>query len=321
MVAVCICVLSGLPASGKTTISTEITQRLTCIQICYDALIQWLDLTGEGKWKLARNQVVSLVEKMLEMIKNVTDVDHVFPLSGNGYNLLNTESVFEVWDILVQYKRKGLDSLVFFIDDTMQYRSMRYDYVQLAKKYQTGFCVIQTSCPLDICIKRNESRPKRQSVSRLSVVQIHAQLETIGRCAWEKECSILIETFGVINENTYKSLVQLIKNNLSNPLCENASPDPVEVKNSRLANHKSVLHQADLIMRVLVGDMIKRIRTENLKVRNTQVLNAKKQILKDLKQDMDFEEFISSETKTVDVVCLKGKLEKLFNVFLNLDTN
>uniref|UniRef100_H2XYU7 Uncharacterized protein n=1 Tax=Ciona intestinalis TaxID=7719 RepID=H2XYU7_CIOIN len=262
LTAFCICVLSGLPASGKTTISTEITQRLTCIQICYDALIQWLDLTGEGKWKLARNQVVSLVEKMLEMIK---------------------ESVFEVWDILVQYKRKGLDSLVFFIDDTMQYRSMRYDYVQLAKKYQTGFCVIQTSCPLDICIKRNESRPKRQSVSRLSVVQIHAQLETIGRCAWEKECSILIETFGVINENTYKSLVQLIKNNLSNPLCENASPDPVEVKNSRLANHKSVLHQADLIMRVLVGDMIKRIRTENLKVRNTQVLNAKKQILKDLK--------------------------------------
>ncbi|XP_002120985.2 L-seryl-tRNA(Sec) kinase-like [Ciona intestinalis] len=320
MVVVCICVLSGLPASGKSTISAEITQRLTCIQICYDALIQWLDLTGEGKWKLARNQVVSLVEQMLEMIKNVADVDHVFLLNKSEYNLLNTDAVLEVWDILVEYKRKGLDSLVFLIDDTMQYRSMRYDYVQLAKKYETGFCIIQTSCPLDICIERNETRPKSKSVSHLSVVQIHAQLETIDRCVWEKKCSILIETSGVINENTNKSLVQLIDNNLLNPLCENASLDPVEVEDLRLANHKSVLHQADLILRVLVGEMIKKRKTQNLKFGTTQVLNAKKQILKDLKQDMDFEEFISSETKTVDVVCLKVKLEKLFNVYLK-DTN
>ncbi|RUS72152.1 hypothetical protein EGW08_020094 [Elysia chlorotica] len=305
--SITLCVSCGLPGSGKTTYWRKFYEVLdletALLIIEYDKIIpqNWLldqnmefaenaEQSEEKKsWKSLRCQVLLVVQSLIqslqisgkEGLKELSKPDNVRP---------------DIWENILScihsLNSRWLDrqsQLAIIIDDNMYFRSMRYDYFKLARKYGTGFCQVYFNSSLSEVISRNMERGEEHRVPEVVIVKMSEKLEPPNSAnhAWERLSIVVnMETRSDIN---HQSTIQLLKSSLSNPVQAQSYPDEEEVNKNRVQNSANLLHQGDLILRKCVAAWV----SKNKKcgsARDTQAqakdgLRAKDLILKRLRED------------------------------------
>ncbi len=78
--------------------------------------------------------------------------------------------------------------VVIFVDDNFYYGSMRYEYFQLAKKFETGYCQLHIEATIEECLIRNRSRDEADRVPDEVIEQMAKKFEPAKpfENSWEK---------------------------------------------------------------------------------------------------------------------------------------
>ncbi|KAK9498611.1 hypothetical protein O3M35_003205 [Rhynocoris fuscipes] len=234
--SVCLICLIGLPSSGKSTLSKEIETKykfkFNVEIIIFDKEICWNE---EKSWKNKRKDVRLLVIKRIE---------------------INLRS----------FNQKTL----IILDDNMFYRSMRYEYYQIARKYRIGFCEIYLNTPIDICLKLNKNR--NESVNENTILKMNSKLEKPDSVSykWEKNHLIFKQN---LYDNDWKNFENLIENCLQIPA--DSIPN-VEMK----IVSSNLIHLADIALRKIVNELIKKeIETNGISETYCHELANKRRII------------------------------------------
>ena len=109
------------------------------------------------------------------------------------------------------------------------------------------------------------------------------KLEAPGEDDWEK-MSVTIESRNKTERKTIEQIVNLIKEAWDNPPEQVGMCDPVMIEASRDACRKSLIHQADLILRQLIGSYMQGLEMNKVtkKTAAKKAAATKARILKDL---------------------------------------
>jgi len=199
--SICIVLLMGLPGAGKTSFITkfgkELSEKGYCfIHVCYDRLIQvsllaclildlvkrvilfqiedLSDLTSY-KWKGRRSEIKTHVEELVRNLRDNKTTDGFEDVCGKLR--IDNPSI-----------NLGKESVVIFVDDNFYYRSMRYEYYQISKKHEVGFCQFHIDETIEECLKRNRSRKDIARVPEETILHMSEKFECANpfENSWEK---------------------------------------------------------------------------------------------------------------------------------------
>ncbi|KAJ8013639.1 hypothetical protein DPEC_G00031900 [Dallia pectoralis] len=179
--------------------------------------------------------------------------------------------------------------LVILLDDNFYYPSMRYEVYKLARKYCLGFCQVYVSCPVESCIKRNQTRSKPLPSDVILEMAKRMTPPDPQRNPWERNSSTLDTTDG-ITEGDMQRLMELISSALENP----TSPvqDNTEQKEAdRQGCVSSVVHKADQACRRLVSRAMQAARenllpSESMRSMAAELNESKTRFLQDLRKNV-----------------------------------
>ena len=180
--------------------------------------------------------------------------------------------------------------IIFFLDDNNLYRSMRYEFYQLARKYSVSFLQLFFESSPTLAKARDASREPTRRVGDRVIGKMAVNLERPDPSAyrWERRyCRILgAESGEVIGDGIEASALKRPPDRSENSFAEGditlavdsiltAARDrvqsaPIEEKVSeeqreedRQTCLKSVLHQCDVKLRTLVGKKIKEMKAHD----------------------------------------------------------
>ncbi|XP_074151899.1 L-seryl-tRNA(Sec) kinase isoform X1 [Sminthopsis crassicaudata] len=298
------CVLCGLPASGKSTLSRFLSDQLRRKQgwdvalVTYDDIIPEAFLEGENaqpsQWKSFRHELLMYLEHFLMAIINGCK------LSAPA---LKTEVMWESFvDCL---KNQGLifsgtgktqdycltnaalsQPLYLMLDDNFYYQSMRYEVYQLARKYSSGFCQLFLDCPIESCLERNRQRSKPVPDDIIQLMARKIESPNIQKNAWEHNSLTVRSTRPCSDDNT--EVIDLLITALKNPI--RYFEENVEQKETdRIICSTNILHQADQKFRRIISQTMKKAKDEKviaykLKLLAEELNKLKTDFLDDLRQ-------------------------------------
>lgn len=250
-------VLLGLPGAGKSTLCQKLFQSLETkpnssdiclIHVCFDELIPLtlqekfvlikqskLNDDDEGtSWKSARRDVYYKVDNLVKCLKN-----------GNV-----DSDIFNIFGIIG--KQDANAKYVILLDDNFYYRSMRYEYFQLARKHNVGFCQCYIECATEVAIHQNQSRDIQVPTVAIEAMAKNLQPPHPHEQTWE--CNTVV----ISSESSARTDIvwDIVEKSLESPVPSLENRDE-EIAEARLRCSLSVAHQADLILRGLVGTLIK----------------------------------------------------------------
>ncbi|XP_011409618.1 PREDICTED: L-seryl-tRNA(Sec) kinase-like [Amphimedon queenslandica] len=313
----CILLLFGIPGSGKTTLSRELVLRKSSqehsdqhretkstqfdiVHICMDDYYPTDEREGSEKnsdefinddfdWKQYRHIVTENIDEYLSGKSNV-----MFSTGG---------------EIKVEGEKNEVIKLLI-IDDNLHLRSMRKEFVQIARKYTCGFALVYLSCQLDSAIKRNSTRPF--PVPHQTIVNIYQRIEPPQE-NWERH-AITIDSTNNDKEWIETACSRILK------LCQDAIEDPqmpqldltAERAESQRITSESLMHQADQILRQFVSNEIKSIQEladkRIIKETALKANETRKLLLHELQQDKQMQLTSNEELK----LFLKLKYDEIF---------
>ncbi|XP_051925431.1 L-seryl-tRNA(Sec) kinase [Hippocampus zosterae] len=297
----CLCVLCGLPAAGKSSLSRSVCLaarrrgwRAAVVQ--YDGLIPEQafqnraaddDATSQEartEWKIHRTAVLRCLEEFLEKRE--------MPMERPGDGGIDVPA----WERCARAlltppldpARADAAPLLILLDDNFYYPSMRYEVFRLARKYSLGFCQVYVQCRLDLCMSRNESRPRPVPAEVIAEMAKRLEPPNPTKNPWEAK-SIAVDTADDLFECDIQRVMELISCALGDPL----SPfeDDVEQKEAdRQRCATSGVHRADQACRRLISEAMKKARETGVSSRHmrslaTQLGESKTRVLQDLRRD------------------------------------
>ncbi|XP_061666650.1 L-seryl-tRNA(Sec) kinase-like [Syngnathoides biaculeatus] len=267
----CLCVLCGLPAAGKSSLSRSVCHAARrrgwrAAVIPYDELIPGQafntreaveDATlqqARTEWKLHRHAVLQCIEKFLDK----QEIPLEFP-SGVGID-------WAAWERCARAlltspfspDRDDAAPLLFLLDDNFYYPSMRYEVFQLARKYSLGFCQVYAQCHLDLCVSRNDNRPCPVPTGVIEEMAKRQERPNPIKNPWEAK-SIAVDTADKLTNCDIQKVMELISNALSDPLSP-VDDDREQKEADRQRCAASVIHQADQACRRLISEAMKKAR-------------------------------------------------------------
>ncbi|XP_054625105.1 L-seryl-tRNA(Sec) kinase-like isoform X2 [Dunckerocampus dactyliophorus] len=282
--AVCLCVICGLPAAGKSSLSRTVCHsanrrgwRATTLQ--YDELIPVQafyarDAEENTEWKLYRHAVLQCIEEFLNNPKGSLDIPSGCRIDGAAWercvrSLLDPTQANQV-------------PLLFLLDDNFYYPSMRYEVYQLARKYSLSFCQVYVQCCLESCISRNKNRPHPVPTEVIEEMEKRLKQPNPKKNQWEAK-SVSVNATDNVSECDIQRVMELICSALSDPL----SPvvDDTEQKEAdRQKCATSVVHRADQACRRLISEALKKSRengvpSEHMRSMAAQLNESKAQFL------------------------------------------
>ncbi|XP_064629904.1 L-seryl-tRNA(Sec) kinase-like [Lineus longissimus] len=278
MPKICILVLSGFPASGKTTLAKGLCEHLSLrcpeyvtYHVCYDAILstdveqKLLEITGKvdsskpSQWKEYRKKIVKCVDHLITMRQGV-EMD-IFDLNFIDIDYLVMEKFrkfigleIEAMDPNRMMEVDGEDpdnenKYLILIDDNMYYRSMRYEYYQMAKKYKCGFAQLCLQCSIETTLRRNIQRTMR--VPDDVIINMASRFEPPDPTSnsWESNSMLWDSDMG----GNLWDVLYLIERAMENPVL----PPPAENSDTKLVAQAicstNLLHQSDQVLRKLVS--------------------------------------------------------------------
>jgi len=298
MVDIVLCVLCGIPGCGKTTLCRRLVssgEKFTYVHVAFDELTGWIENQSDGAWKQSRSMILSLVGNIVEFLRN----DGGELPSRSQFNALDENEVGRLLQAVqtVASRNDKSATVVLLIDDNMYYKSMRYSYHQLAEQFTLGYCIVYLSCSYDTCSDRLRHRADGHLIKESSVKTIVEQLEKPDpvREKWE-HFSKEFDSGG--NESSPLILYeQFIETCVDHPVETNKlSEREIEERDlTRKVNAANLLHQADLCLRKIVGDMSKEIISDakNKSTQMKKIVQERKRLIAAMKSDgFDFNPFL-----------------------------
>ncbi|XP_074640524.1 L-seryl-tRNA(Sec) kinase-like [Tubulanus polymorphus] len=275
---ICILVLSGFPASGKTTLAKALQEfyknsiqasNFNCYHVCYDEILssnveqKLLELRGKAdhsgkpsQWKEYRRKILRCVEHLITMQQPQDDI-FSYDFIDIDYEVMEKFRVctglqFAVTDpdSLMDVDEEKNDGILIIIDDNMYYRSMRYEYYQMAKKYECGFAEICVACSTESSLQRNHTRGHH--VADDVIISMASRFEPPDPTgnAWEINSLIWnTETGG-----NWMDVTRLIDRAMNNPVIHSPQEDEDKKQADRIVCSTNLLHQSDQILRKLVAN-------------------------------------------------------------------
>lgn len=261
---VALVVLVGLPGAGKSTLCKTIVaaaekkpelKSFYFVHVCYDTFIpltsqeKYVEARKNGTeeelncWKAARHDVYLNVERLVICLKTNTSNSSI-------------SSLFNIQD-----QGGKFSNYVILLDDNFYYRSMRYEYYQLARKYTVGFTQVLVDCNVDIAVEQNLKRTVSVPTAVVYNMAQKFQPPKPKENSWEA-ASIVVPSH---NLTDLDGLLHLIQESILSPVLP-VENNELEKEESRLICSCNVAHQADLFLRSHVGNVIKEVqRNENMK--------------------------------------------------------
>ncbi|GAB0092930.1 hypothetical protein DMENIID0001_079820 [Sergentomyia squamirostris] len=242
---VCLCLFSGIPASGKTSTAQRIISSLTSMKVHhlnYDDFVQ-----PEVAYILFRR-------KMLEKIENFI----------RQYNL---ES----------------DRIVLIVDDNMNYRSMRKEVYNMAKRFQIGYFQVFFKISLELAQERNHYRP--DPLPDETLLSLFSKMEDPSQDLGIDTVTINVDSDEMLHLHHFGQKVDFhFKNREHLPEKSNEVKEKVE---------QSDLHRIDLILRKKISRTVREASDrETMKTLAEDLNNRRKIILKNFRETGEIPESI-----------------------------
>ncbi|KAL4640147.1 L-seryl-tRNA(Sec) kinase [Arapaima gigas] len=286
---ICLCVLCGLPAAGKSSVARILHGRLlkndfAGVVFSYDELIPDEafefhvgngEENGGSSWKLRRQGVLRNLERFLDR------------------GCVNGEDG-EAWTLLAQelqelQARRPRAAVVILLDDNFYYQSMRYEIYQLARRYSVGFCQLYLHCPVTTCLRRNRTR--RHPLPDEVISEMAKRLEPPNpvKNSWEQR-SLTLNSDDGFSPEAIELSIGLLTAALDNPLSP-IQDDTEQKEADRLHCSSSLMHQADQACRRLVSQVMERARKngfapESMRSLATELNQLKTAFLGDLREEV-----------------------------------
>uniref|UniRef100_A0A8C3C6X8 Phosphoseryl-tRNA kinase n=1 Tax=Cairina moschata TaxID=8855 RepID=A0A8C3C6X8_CAIMO len=277
---VVLCLLCGLPAAGKSTLSRALSRLLPphqgwdCSVLAYDELIpQEAPGPPEPGWKRRRREVLRQLERRLRGPPG--------PAAQRG----------------LPEPGAAPRPLCIVLDDNFYYRSMRYEVYQLARKYSLSFCQLFLEGPLEQCLRRNHlrSHPLPDETIRLMATRIEPPDPK--KNTWEQnslvlkspDCPSEDEYDAVLMKGCYAQIIDLLATALENPVKQNEE-NTEQKEADRVACAASTVHQADQTCRRVISQTMKEAKDKNvlpseMKSLAEELNKLKAAFLEDLRQE------------------------------------
>lgn len=277
---VCFIVLIGIPGAGKTTFCELFKRNLSeqcslvnVIHVCFDEFIKLEDQLDfeTGRFKEKRQLLLESIGAFIKGIKlhdpNILEEANQVLSRKFSKNIsidLNTIPSGKIYGILM--------------DDNMYYRSMRYEVLGLARKYQTGFLQLYFNVPLLEATERNAKRARPIPEEIMSRMWLKLEKPNSQFYKWE------INTIE-LNGNSNLDYCAEVKQEIVK--CANKPEHLMEQNDARQPMEQSTLHKIDLLLRKAIGEVMKNRRLNgdghDLKRLSEQLIQRKRTILDDLK--------------------------------------
>jgi O-phosphoseryl-tRNA(Sec) kinase len=257
---ICLVVFIGLPGSGKTTLCRALVEffKTSCkspsgilhhiIPICYDELIpadvfRYQDESCQ--WKDARRGVVNYVKNIVFCLKGLEEL-----------NMMNSLKVAVREELLKIVQNEKKTRVYIIVDDNMYYRSMRYEYYQLAKLFSLSFCQIFVHCSISDALNYNSSREQNMAVPEEIITRMAERLEPpdIQNNPWETFSLTIPSEKWTVTE--IMKISQFLNDAAQHPVVVTESNYEVCQESRRICS-TNVLHQVDITLRKLVGDRLR----------------------------------------------------------------
>ena len=277
---ICLVILVGLPATGKSTFTECLKQFLEkqakftkygLMHICYDKLISLpkqkdLALAASDKnksyvvdnlskadheenWKTCRKDIVAMVDKLIFKLNDSTEVDW-------------TKNAIESEGLDLFENMGGKESILIVIDDNSYYQSMRYEYYQLCRKHCAGFCQIYLK-PNNIeqVLENNEQRPQEEKVPSDVIEKMNSKIEPPNpfENPWEQfsfTISVKKEVVGTPLDKEMFNIemcLDVLNLALENPVQPLPPTSPEKTKEARATSRQicstNIYHRADKMLR------------------------------------------------------------------------
>ena len=286
MVRHCIVVLSGIPGSGKSRFISRCCENHhdnrrdnhLHVHIEYDRILssqnERLLISHEQAsdhqrklWKMSRRVILENIDCAINAInnkiKNGNNICDIFKKIEKDLSDISDfhdtlrdmqHKVSSIVQNTLQQCPGNVTDIIWFIDDNMYYKSMRYEYYQLARQQSSSFAQIYMDCSLEIGLVANHRRknPVPEDVVRLMYSRI--EVPDAKENGWETH-SIIINIDGdEIVQKHLDNVSTLIEKSLNDPLSPITHEATQLIKSiDRELSMKSILHQADVVLRKLVS--------------------------------------------------------------------
>ena len=254
----CIVVLLGLPASGKSLLAERLCGFLSdndCVVYCasFDTIVS---LEKQAKIALSSSS---------EMIKHYRR-----EMKGNVESFLATPNPL-------------FKTCVVLIDDNNYYKSMRYEYHQLAAKFYTGYLQLYLKCEISEALLQNRSRPQSSRVPDIVITQMNTKFEVPCE-TWEN--SLTIGHIDLNNPEILNNIWSHIQKALDSPVSTIKTREEKKLasEQSKLRNDHNVLHNIDKALRKRLSQCVRERKEEkNVRVLATQLNDIRLSVLEGVK--------------------------------------
>ncbi|XP_076461157.1 L-seryl-tRNA(Sec) kinase-like [Babylonia areolata] len=332
MSRICLALLCGVPASGKSTLAAQIQDHVAqalpshlCVLVLhYDKLIpahleqQLITQSceqGDSLWKLMRIQITACVDHLLNVLthgqkaltefiramENDDDPSVSSPVTNSKLDYFVKPSSVDsaLWERFVSLLRNSVEktaccghvsegdlcSWLVVVDDNMHYSSMRYQYCQVARKYEAGLCIVHVACPLEEALQRNRSRAEDR-VEDSVITAMHQRLEApdSDKRPWEKYSASISGTSAA----DIQPLLEMVWEALMDPQRLPPEENTEEKVVSQYICSTSVIHQADQILRRCVSQHMAEAKgaglsSTEMKRTSAELTKIRTSILNDMK--------------------------------------
>lgn len=256
---ICLLLLVGLPGCGKTTLCKKLLSNkdskyshIKFIHVSFDDHIPLVDqekfavmrqkqenVNTDDTWKNARYQLLLSIEEMVGALKSKT-------INEATKEFINIEKVED-------------QLFVVLLDDNFYYKSMRYEYYQMARRQTVGYCQVYIECSVSDASQNNAQRDSQIPDSVIQVMAERMQIPLAQNLTWEKNSIKLLANY---LDHNLEGVFNLVSNCLNNPVSPLEDREE-EITHSKLQCSESLAHQADIILRSLVGTIIKEAKATN----------------------------------------------------------
>ncbi|XP_065655532.1 L-seryl-tRNA(Sec) kinase isoform X2 [Hydra vulgaris] len=350
----CLCVLMGLPASGKTSLIKRLktyyskSDFVHMISITYDDYLSFeikdhsisedgineyykmtltptlttvpLTITNDAHsknltWKEERQYMLKLVESFILFLLGISQ----------PYIALHAEKNPELCSCFNrEYSFLSNKSHVIFIDDNMYYRSMRYSYYQLARYFKISYCQIYLKVKLEDALKRNVDRGNSvvtsETISKMSFLFEEPNLMVNH---WEKQTLCIT---GDCNDESLNNIVSFIDDSFHYIAQFLNSNDQVTSTFSKIENLKNCYHQIDILLRKYITIEMNRIKINSNDIsfsNHGKTLNDKRKLffnaLRSNEGFYDCSGFFINLNEVADDVLAGTFKEEIIKAFLNFN--